>query len=449
MRLIAYSDAKVVKNVRMCNASGLPFALSASFLYFCHLLMKVSNWISGRLRLRKGGAGSPAAVWIAVAGVALALMVMEFTLAIVVGFKDGIRSKLLGFDAAVTVESPINDGPLTLTATLDSIVRTALPPDAELRLAIRRPGMLKTDTDFQGVVFLGQSPEGDFSFEKGNITTGEWPDYKDPDNKNAIVVSEATAYALGLGVGDKLYSTFIVDDNIRLRRHTVAALYQSDFGEYDKTIVYASLSGLQSVCGLDSMQATRLDIRGIAVDDIEAVAAQVQQHLVSATARGVLRSYYPVDNVRRTGALYFNWLALLDTNVAVIFALMLAVAGFTLVSSLFILILERLSMIGILRALGASKALVRSIFTRLGMRLTITGMIIGNVLGLGALSLQKIFHIVKLNPDMYYLAEVPVEFVPWAIVALNIGVAAAAWLILSIPAAVAADTDPSVMAASD
>ncbi len=419
------------------------------FRTFATSLMKVSNWISGRLRLRKGGAGSPAAVWIAVAGVALALMVMEFTLAIVVGFKDGIRNKLLGFDAAVTVESPLNDGPLTLTPTLDSLVRGALPLDADLRLAIRRPGMLKTDTDFQGVVFLGQSPQGDYSFEKGNITAGEWPDYSDPESRNSIVISEATAAALGLAPGDKVYSTFIVDDNIKLRRHTVAALYRSDFGEYDKTFVYASLAGLQNVCGLDSTQATRLDIRGIAIDDIEAVASELQRQLVSATARGVLKSYYPVDNVKRTGALYFNWLALLDTNVAVIFALMLAVAGFTLISSLFILILERLPMIGILRALGASKALVRSIFTRLGMRLTLIGMVVGNVLGLGALTIQKCFHPVKLNPDMYYLAEVPVEFVPWAIVALNVGVALAAWLILTIPAAVAADTDPSVMAASD
>ena len=145
----------------------------------------------------------------------------------------------------------------------------------------------------------------------------------------------------------------------------------------------------------------------------------------------------------RSGAMYFNWLSLLDTNVTVIFILMLAVAGFTLVSSLFILILERVRTIGILRAAGASKRLIRSIFIDLGFRLVGRGLVIGNLVGLGFLLIQKYFHVVPLDPDMFYLNSVPVEIVPWQIVALNIGIIFASWLILLIPAGAAADTDPA------
>ena len=408
-------------------------------------MMKTSLWISRRLRLGGSGAGSPAAVVIAVAGVALAIVVMEFTLAIVVGFKDGIRAKLMGFDAQISVEAPVGsaDHFIALTPELEATVRAALPESAELRLSLRQPGMLKTDDNFQGVVYLGQSPDGDFAFERSNMVEGRWPDFSADSCENSIVLSQTLAQSLGLGVGDKVYSTFIVDGAVKLRRHTISGLYQSNFGEYDRTIVYASLPGLRKIAGADSISATRLDIRGLDSESIEAESELLRHALVSAAATGRLNDYYPIDNVLRSGALYFNWLALLDTNVTVIFLLMLAVAGFTLVSSLFILILERVRTIGVLRALGASKPLVRNIFVDLGLRLVGLGMIIGNVLGIGLLLVQKYTHAVPLDPDMYYLASVPVEIRPWAFVALNAGVFVVAWLILIVPAGVAASTDPA------
>lgn len=248
---------------------------------------------------------------------------------------------------------------------------------------------------------------------------------------------------LNLGVGDKVFSTFIFDETVKLRRHTVAALYESNFGEYDNTVVYASLRGLQRVAGIDSLTANRLDIRGLDTDDIAAEAAALQTELIQAVALGELPHHYPVDNIEHTGAMYFTWLALLDTNVVVIFLLMLAVAGLTLVSSLFILILERVPMIGVLRAMGAPKSTVRGIFVDLAMRLVGVGMLIGNVLGIGLLLIQKFTDAIPLDPAMYYLSSVPVEIRPWAFLTLNVGVAVAAWLILVLPARLASGIDPA------
>lgn len=402
--------------------------------------MNTSLWISRRLSLR-GKGSSTAGVVIAVSGVALALIIMEFTLAIVVGFKDGIRNRLMGFDAQVTV-CPADGRYLQATPELIESVRKRVP-DADLRLALRQPALLKTDNDFEGLVFLAQSPDADYSFEKGNIVEGEWPDYASDSCDNKIVISVPTAKALGIGIGDKVYSTFFVDGNVKMRRHSIAALFQSNFGEYDRTVAYASLNGLQKVAGIDSISGNRLDIRGIDIDNISMTAERLQAGLVSDAAAGTLDSYYPVDSVLRTGALYFNWLSLLDTNVTVIFILILCVAGLTLVSSLFILILEHVTMIGVLRAMGASKMFVRNIFVGMAMRLVGLGMIIGNVLGIGLLLIQTHTHIVPLDPEMYYLNSVPVEIQPPAFVALNIGVAAVAWLILVLPARLAASIDPA------
>ena len=380
--------------------------------------MNTSFWIARRLRLR-GGGGRTTGVVIAVAGVALALIIMEFTLAIVVGFKDGIHSRLMGFDAQITV-CPADGKTLEASPVLIDAVRKRLP-DADIRLSLRQPALLKTDNDFEGLVFLAQSPDADFSFEKSNIVAGDWPDYASDSCDNKIVISVPTAQALGLGVGDRVYSTFFIDGNVKMRRHTIAALFQSNFGEYDKTVAYASLRGIQRVAGLDSLQAG----------------------LISDAAAGRLDQYYPVDSVLRTGALYFNWLSLLDTNVTVIFILMLSVAGLTLISSLFILILERVTMIGVLRAMGATKPFIRRIFIDMTMRLAGLGMVIGNVVGIGLLLLQKYTHAVPLDPDMYYLNSVPVEINVWAFVALNIGVAVVTWVILVLPARLASSIDPA------
>lgn len=409
--------------------------------------MNVSLWISSRLRLGTSD-GSSAGVAIAVAGVALSLIIMEFTLAIVVGFKDGIRDKLTGFDAQITVLPPISnqsgteDGTLRLSPELAEIVHNTFP-EAEARLVMRQPGLLKTDDNFQGAVFLGQQPEGDFSFEKSLVSTGEWPDFAADSCRNDIVISEQTASKLGLAIGDKVYSTFFIDDGLKMRRHRIAALYSSNFGEYDNTIVFSSLAGLQSVAGMDSLGGNRLDLRGFATDNIELAAAELQGVLLQAASDGTLNEYYPVTNIKKTGAIYFNWLSLLDTNVVIILLLMICVAGLTLVSSLFILILERIRTIGILRAMGADKNTVRHIFVDITMRLVGRGMIIGNIIGIGLLLVQKYTHAVPLDPEMYYLSAVPVEIKPLWFIILNIATALCSWLILVGPARLASNIDPA------
>lgn len=158
--------------------------------------------------------------------------------------------------------------------------------------------------------FLGQSPDADFDFERTNIVDGRWPDFSCDTCENEIVLSRGVAQQFNLNVGDKVFSTFVIDGNVKMRRHKVVGLYVSNFGEYDNSVVYASLRGLQKVAGVDSLSAGSLDIRRIPFDDIEATSNRLRETLIDATARGTLTEYYPVDDILRTGALYFNWLEL-------------------------------------------------------------------------------------------------------------------------------------------
>ncbi len=291
-------------------------------------------------------------------------------------------------------------------------------------------------------MFLALDPDGDFTFEKSNIVAGVWPDYSADSCRNHIVISESMASSLGLAVGDKVYSTFVVNGAVKARRHTIAGLYRSDFGDYDRTVAYTSPDLLRSVASLSPVQAGRIEIRGLA-GNLSDYAQALQTTLLAAASTGQLEGYYPVSCIEQTGAIYYNWLALLDTNVIVIFILMIAVASFTLVSSMFILILERVRTIGILRALGAGSSLVCDIFVHLSLRTVLIGLAIGNVAGIGLTLIQRTWHVVPLNPEMYYLSSVPATLEPWGLVALNVGVVAISWLVLVVPARLASRIDPA------
>ena len=399
--------------------------------------------MSRRLRLGKDAPTSTVTgVVIAVVGVALALIIMELSIAISLGFKHEIRRKISGFESPVSIAPAevyeYDSQLLRLNDPLLNCVKSTLP-NARLVATTRRHAILKTDSDFIAVQCIARSATHDDSFERENITAGSW---LSPDSSAHIVISEEVASRIRLAEGDKVYAYFFVNGKIKARRLSVTALYNSHFSEYDAVTAYVSPGLMTSLAG-DSTLVSTLDIEGLDVDHVDMVATTLANSLLNAFQRGDIPEMYTFSTINDRGALYFNWLDLLDTNVVVIFILMFAVAGFTLISSLFIIILDRVSTIGILRALGLSGSRVSLIFLNVAMKLVGAGMLIGNVIGLGIILLQYYTHILPLDPEMYYLSYVPVDLSWWAFIALNIGVAIVAWLVLYIPARLAARIDPS------
>lgn len=405
-------------------------------------------WISGKLKVAGKSRANLTGVVIAVAGVALALIIMECTLAVVLGFKNQITNRIMGFDGQISVlpaydnQSDTSATYLSLDNSIKDIVAETIPT-AKMNLKLRQPGILKTENDFAGIYFVGYDEKYPYEFERGMIEEGELPDFYNESQANSIAISKDVASDLGLKVGDKVTACFFANNAIKSRRFEIAALYKTGFYDYDKTVAFASLPTLQKVAGIDSISGNQLAIYINDKDLIESEAEALQMSLINAYQTDRIEDLYPVDNVKHTGAIFFNWLQLLDTNVVVIFILMACVAGFTLVSSMFILILDRIPAIGLLRALGASKRQIRLIVISLAMKVVGLGLIIGNVLGIGVLLIQSTYKFAKLNPEMYYLPYVPVE-INWSwMIALNIAVACAAWLILVLPSRVASSVSPA------
>lgn len=411
--------------------------------------MSFDYWFSRRLSLRKGAPSSTATgSVIAVVGVALAIMVMELSLAVVSGFKHEIERKVMGFDAPVSIlpaydyYTASSSSEIVLTDSLRNVVDNLLDNGMRLVEENTMHGILKTDDNFLAVQCISYGPGHDYSFQQDIMEDGKLPAWPD-GGTDSIVVSKSIASRLGLEISDKIYLYFFADNSPKMRRAFIGGIYSSDFGEYDDAVIYVPIDMLRGLSAHPDA-STSINIEGLNKKDVEAFSDVLQQRLLEAYSAGELSSVHPVTNVLTKGAVFFNWLDLLDTNVIVIFILMICVAAFTLISSLFIIILDRVPTIGLLRALGASRRKVGNIFLFTALRLVGIGMLVGNLLALSVILIQIHTEFLPLDPAMYYLDHVPF-LIGWRVVAiLNVGVAAGAWLLLILPARIASRIDPAL-----
>lgn len=409
--------------------------------------MRLDLFIARRLQLRDSKTRrSSFAVRVAVTGVALSVAVMLLTLAIVKGFKQQITDKIIGFDSQISITALNSDlsnsEPITLDSILIRTIRSTIP-EATFDLSVIQPAMLKTDNDFYAVIYRAHSNGKDRTFLKDNIVEGVLPDFDSKESENKIVISRVMADALALAPGDKINSCFFINDKLRVRNFEIAAIYESNFGEYDKIVTFCSIPVLQRMLGLESDQGTRVEINNLPFQQIEKSERLLSTALMNSYYAGQTESYYNTMSVLHSGALYFHWLELLDTNVFIIIILMSAISIFTLISSLFILILEKVQLIGTLKTLGASNILIRRIFIILASRIMLRGLLAGNIAGLLLIALQYFFRLVPLNPEGYYISFVPMRIGVSEILILNAASIVVAVMMMVIPSGIITRMNPA------
>ena len=414
----------------------------------------LAAYVGHRLSLRRESGQSSAGVVIAVSGIAIAFIVMLLAISIVRGFRNEIINKLIGFNSEISLTAAFNDRvtnevhPVRLTDTLRNTIAQVAGPEASISLSVSQPAVLKTDGAFQGVVLRGMPSDADWQFVEANLTDGAVPDFSAGKPDEQVVISSTTAEALGVKCGDKLPTHFFDGNSLRSRNLLITGVYNSHFNDFDKLLAFTPASMLQKIMGLDSISGSSISVNGLPYKTLPSVAGNLYDTLLnqavdksygSGSAPELLR----VETVNESCAMYVNWLDLLDTNVTVIITLMAFVAGFTLISSLFIIILERVNMIGLFKALGATNRQVRAIFIYMAQRLVVRGLIIGNVIGIGIILVQQRWHLLPLNPDAYYLSYVPADLSVWAVIILNISVIVAAALILIVPSHLISTISPT------
>ena len=407
--------------------------------------MNYPLYIARRLSLTTEGKRQAPAVTVAIIAVALSIAVMLTSVSIVMGFKQQIREKVVGFNSHISifpsVTSTDEESILTLTPSLkQELIKLPFIKDFTLQAAI--PAILKTSSDFKGIYIKGLSGKNESDFIRDNLEEGVMPDYHKAEDKEKIVISRIAADQLDLKAGDKIDTYFITDD-VRVRRLEISGIFNSHFEQYDRILVFGSLSLIQQIGQLDSNQGTYLLVTTDNFDKISEYTLQLQQHLNKALADGDLVRLYHTENVLNQSIGYFSWLSLLDTNVVVVLILMMIVASITLVSGMLIIIIEKKRFVGMLKALGVPTSNVRKRFVYVAMRIAFRGIVIGNILILTLLYFQYATHFIPLDPDSYYIDFVPVDLSLTSVLLLNLGVMVIIYLVLILPSKFVARISPA------
>ena len=398
--------------------------------------MNFSLFIAKRIYSGKetGKQVSKPAVRIAMFGIAIGLAVMIVSVAVVIGFKDEIKGKVIGFGSHIQISN--FDSSLSYetrpVVTNDSIIKviSSIPGIKHVQRFSTKPGMIKTDDAFQGMVLKGVGQEFDPTFFRKNLVEGEVPAFNDSSSSNEVLISKALANKLNLKLGDKIY-TYFIQNEVRARRFVIKGIYQTNFSEFDNMFLLTDIHTVNRLNQWEPEQSTGMELQITNYDDLDKVAYNVYRHVDKQVDK--YGGVYYMQTVKQLNPAVFAWLSLLDMNVWVILILMLGVAGFTMISGLLIIILERTNMIGILKALGAKNYSIREIFLYFSVFLIGKGMFWGNVIGLLFCFVQSKFQLFKLNPETYYIDHVPVEFNIWLFLLINVCTFLAAVLMLVGP----------------
>lgn len=386
--------------------------------------MNLELFIAKRIHFGGGNnkkVSSPA-IKIAIAGIALGIIAMILSVCIVIGFKKGVTDKIVGFSSHIQIANFDNNTsyeshPVYVSdSLLNSLSERKYVKHAEVFST--KPGIIKTDEDFQGIVLKGVDKNYDWSFFKSNLVEGNILNVSDSTTQNEVIISKNIADKLNLKLGDS-FITYFIQDPIKTRKFLITGIYSTHYNDYDKLFVITNTEVIQKINSWEQDQYSGIEVYLDDFDKIEEVIPDLSFEMFTYQDRG--GNTLMAKSITDMNPIIFNWLKLIDTNVWVIIFLMIAVSGVTMISGLLILILERTNMIGILKALGAKNYSIRKVFLYVSSFLILKGMLWGNIIGLGICLIQKQFGILKLDPSSYYISEVPIHINVFYIILINVG----------------------------
>lgn len=298
------------------------------------------------------------------------------------------------------------------------------------RFAMKQ-GILKTDNDFLGVAFKGVDEAFDTTFIHSNMVEGYIPQFSGEKSGNKILISKSMADKLQTKCGDRIFAYFIDENGVRARRFNITGVYETNLSQYDNAICFCDLYTAVKLNNFSPGQVSGAELTVAdfsKLDDTEHIIVKKVNRTMDCNG-----ATYSSKTIRELSPQIFSWLDLLDLNVWIILAIMTAVAVVTMISGLLIIILERTTMIGILKALGARNKTVRHTFLWFAAFIIGKGLLWGNLLGLGLVILQHFTGFAKLDPATYYVDTVPVEINWLFVVALNVATMLIAIVMLIAP----------------
>ncbi len=381
--------------------------------------MSASRFIASKLSDGDGRLShtSNTIAWISVC---LSVAIMIIAIAVVAGFKAEIRGRATGFMGSVMLiqpgQAPLNEQ-YPFSEKLSYRERLAAEPGVTGVSGVAwRSGLIKTDENIDGLYFKGVDSLYDFSFFDDCLVAGELPDYHGRIS-NDILLSRTTASKLGFDVGDDVVVYFIGEE-VKVRKFRLSGLYDAGLEEIDTRMAVADRRHIQRLNGWAADEVSSIEIRIDPHASVEAMNERVEGLIYTSMQESDKALF--VTNVKKLYGHLFDWLSLLDLNVLMILLLMVVVAGFNMISAILIILFEKISTIGLLKALGMTSREVTKVFLLRAGRLVGKGMLWGNVLGIGLCLIQYWTHIIRLDPANYFVDAVPIRLSLGSILLLDL-----------------------------
>ena len=409
--------------------------------------MNFSYFLAKRIYNDKGDRRtvSRPAIHIATLGVAIGLAVMIITVAVVLGFKHTIRDKVIGFGSHIQVANFLamqstDSYPVCID---DSLLNAYahIPGISHAQRYSTAQGILKTDNDFLGIAFKGVGEEYDWTFIKENMVDGEIPQFSSKKSTNKLLVSTNTASTLKIKVGDAIFGYFINDKGVRARKFTVAGIFETNMSQFDNSLCFTDMYTSSKVNNWEPGQCSGAELTVKDFNTLETTAQNVEEKVNRNTDK--YGDVFTSQTIYEAYPQIFSWLSLLDINVWIILVLMICVAGFTMISGLLIIILERTQMIGTLKALGARNSSIRHTFLWFAVFVIGRGILFGDLFAMLVICLQKFTGIISLDPATYYVSEAPVEINLIAFAVLNVVTLVVSILVLVAPSYLVSHISPA------
>lgn len=387
----------------------------------------------------KSSVSSPI-IKISILAIAIGIIVMLFSIATGVGLQKKIKEKISGFNGDVQItyydanNSKVTVNPVSLDQEFYPEFKD-VPNIRKIQPFATIAGIIRTPSDFEGIILKGVDQNYDWSFFKEYLREGKLPEFSDKIS-NEVIISQITSQRLKLKVGDTFYMFFVKNDPNKApnsRKFKVTGIFNSGFNEIDEGFIIGDIKHIQRINKWKPDEVGGFEVLLKDFDELKETGFEIYSNIDSKLNATTISEKYPG---------IFEWLALFDTNIIVIIGIMIIVAGINMITALLVLILERTQMIGILKALGETNWSIRKIFLYNAAYLIGIGLFWGNLIGISLLMIQKHFGIISLNPETYYVDKAPVYLSPDYIIMLNLGTLFLCLVMLLIPSYIVSKISP-------
>ncbi len=404
------------------------------------IILNLPYFVSKRINNTEKGSFSGTIHKVAIASVALGIAIMVISFMVLGGFQNSIKDKIFSFSGHLqvrkfTLANAYEEDPITL----ETSVREQVLAHSQIRHIqefAHKPGLISMNNEVFGLLFKGMGPSFDTLSFAPYLQEGSFPVFSQlGEFSNEVLISEKQARQMQVGVGDKVVAYFIMDPP-RVRSLVVKGIFTSGLEDFDAQVVIGDIGLVRSLNGWSDDQVGGYEVF---VEDYAQIEAghDALNDIVNGEEYG-----YLTIRMDEKFANVFDWLNLLTQNVYILIGLILFVACFNMVSVLFILIMERTSMIGSFKAFGATNQLIRRIFTFNGVRLVLKGLLIGNGIALIFGWLQYSYQVIPLDAATYYMSHVPIDWNWWRFVAINAITLLLVGVTLILPTAIISRVSP-------